>query len=95
MSGLIQEAIRRLSSKFPQGYDGTVKFVIEGEGAILLDHTGLRAGDGPAEVTLRATAEVFQRILEGDLNPMNAFLSKRLTIDGSMGAAMKLASSLA
>lgn len=95
MSALIQEAVRRLSAKFPQGYDGTVKFVIEGEGAILLDRSGLRAGDGPAEVTLRATAEVFQRILEGDLNPMNAFPSKRLTIDGSMGAAMKFASSLA
>lgn len=91
MSAVINEAVRQLSEKLSGGFDGGVaKFVIEDEGAIILDADGVRAGDDEADVTLTASAEVFKAILDGDLNATSAFMTGKLTVDGSMGLAMKL-----
>lgn len=94
MSAVVNEAVEVLSKKLSGGFDGVAKFVIEGEGAIMLDADGVRAGDEPAEVTMTASADVFKRILEGDLNPTMAFMQGKLAVDGSMGLAMKLGSVL-
>ncbi|MEF3047261.1 SCP2 sterol-binding domain-containing protein [Pseudotabrizicola sp. L79] len=94
MSEVINEAVKRLSAKLSGGFDGCAKFVIEGEGAIMLDSAGVRAGDDEADVTLTASADVFQQILEGDLNPTTAFMSGKLSVDGNMGLAMQLGSVL-
>lgn len=94
MSDIVNEAVKRLSAKLSGGFDGVAKFVIEDEGAIMLDANGVRAADEEADVTLTATADVFQQILEGDLNPASAFMSGKLSVDGSMGLAMKLGSVL-
>ena len=96
MSDVINEAVKVLSEKM-SGVDigGTVKFDIEGEGAILIDADGARAGDDDADVTLSASAETFKAILDGDQNPTSAFMTGKLKVDGDMGMAMKLASALA
>ena len=78
-----------------EGFDGSAKFEIEGEGAIVIDSDGVRASDDDADVTLSADADTFQQILEGELNPTAAFMSGKLTVDGDMGLAMKLGSVLA
>jgi putative sterol carrier protein len=95
MSDVITQAVKALSAKMPRGFDGSAKFVIEGEGAIMLDADGVRAGEGAAEVTMTATTEVFRAILEGRMNPTTAFMQGKLSVDGSMGMAMKLGSALA
>ena len=95
MSDVIDQAVTALNEKLSGGaFSGTAKFVIEGEGAIMLDDDGARAGDEEAEVTMTATADAFQEILDGSLNPTTAFMSGRLKIDGDMGAAMRLAPAL-
>jgi putative sterol carrier protein len=78
-----------------EGFDGSAKFVIEGEGGIVLDASGARAADDETDVTLSADTETFQAILSGDLDPTAAFMSGRLSVDGDMGMAMKLGSVLA
>ncbi|MDQ2091091.1 SCP2 sterol-binding domain-containing protein [Marimonas arenosa] len=91
MSDVIDAAVNTLNEKLGGGgFDGSAKFVIEGEGAIVLDSEGARAGDEPADVTLTAEADVFQSMMEGDLNPTAAFMSGKLSVDGDMGLAMKL-----
>lgn len=95
MGDLIDGAVAKLRERMPEGFGGLAKFVIEGEGAIMLDATGVRAGDEEADVTLRASAETFRALLSGDLDPTRAFMSGALAIDGSMGQAMKLAAALA
>ena len=95
MSDVISVALEALSGKVGDGFDGVVKFVLEGEGAIMLDEDGVRAGDEDADVTLTADPDVFREILEGDLNATTAFMSGRLKVDGDMGMAMKLGSALA
>nr|WP_217360519.1 MULTISPECIES: SCP2 sterol-binding domain-containing protein [unclassified Aliiroseovarius] len=84
-----------MSEKLTGGFDaGTAKFEIEGEGAIILDSNGVRAGDDEADVTLKADADVFEDILSGNLNPTTAFMTGKLSVDGNMGLAMQLGSVL-
>ena len=94
MSKVIETAVEALAARLPGGFDGVAKFVISGEGAIMMDGTGVRAGDDAADVTMTATTEVFQAILAGQMNPTMAFMSGKLSVDGSMGLAMKLGSVL-
>jgi putative sterol carrier protein len=90
MSEMIDAAVKALSAKLSGGFDGVAKFVITGEGAIMLDASGVRAGDDEADVTLTADADVFRSILEGDMNPTMAFMTGKLSVDGNMGLAMQL-----
>jgi len=91
VSDVIQAAVAALNEKLSgAGFDATAKFVLEGAGAIVVDSNGARAGDDEADVTLTASTETFQSILEGDLNPTAAFMSGKLAVDGDMGAAMRL-----
>lgn len=93
MSDVITAAMAALADK-AASYEGVAKFVIPGEGTIMMSDGTVRAADEEADVTLTATAKVFQAILTGEMNPTTAFMTGKLKIDGSMGQAMKLASVL-
>lgn len=94
MSEVLSKAVDALNARLAGGFDGTAKFVIEGEGAIMVDDTGARAGDEEADVTLTADVDTFEAILDGDLNPTTAFMGGKLAVDGDMGQAMKLGTAL-
>ncbi|MFN3972440.1 MAG: SCP2 sterol-binding domain-containing protein [Gemmobacter sp.] len=93
MSDVIAAAVAALGEKV-RDFDGVAKFVIAGEGSIIIDGAGVREGDDEADVTLSADADVFKAILDGDLNPTAAFMQGKLSVDGNMGMAMKLGSAL-
>lgn len=94
MSNIIESAVSLLSRKI-ETFDGTAKFVIENEGAIMVDGDGVRAGDEDAECTLTADEDTFRGIIAGEINPTAAFMGGKLTVDGDMGTAMKLGAALA
>lgn len=95
MSDIVNEAVTALNAKLAGAdFDGTAKFDIQGEGAVMMDSTGARAADEDADVTLSADVETFKGIMEGDTNPTAAFMSGKLAVDGDMGMAMKLAAVL-
>lgn len=96
MSDFLQKAAAELTSKLGvDGFDGSAKFDVAGVGAIILDSDGARVADEEADVTMSADADTFQEIFDGELNPTSAFMTGKLTIDGDMGLAMKLAAVLA
>ncbi len=95
MSDVVNQAVEALNAKMDGGFDGTAKFVIVDEGSIIIDENGARAGDDDADVTLTADTDTFKAILDGEQNPTAAFMTGKLSVDGDMGAAMKLASVLA
>ena len=96
MSDSVNQAVAELDAKVSGAdFDGTAKFDIEGEGCVMIDSSGARAADEPADVTLSADADTFQEILSGDTNPTSAFMTGKLKVDGDMGMAMKLATVLA
>ena len=95
MSDVIEAAVAALNEKMGgAGFAGSAKFVIEGEGAVIVDASGARASDDDADVTLTASAETFEAMMSGDLNPTSAFMSGKLSVDGDMGLAMQLGSVL-
>ncbi|GAA6176841.1 SCP2 sterol-binding domain-containing protein [Sulfitobacter pacificus] len=96
MSDIVNEAVTVLNAKLAGAdFDGSAKFDIEGEGAVMIDGSGARAADEDADVTLSADADTFKEILDGETNPTSAFMTGKLKVDGDMGMAMKLASVLA
>ena len=92
MSDILDQAVTALNKKLVAfAFDGVAKFSITDEGSVIIDGDGARISDEEADVTLSATAEVFQGIMEGDQNPTSAFMTGKLSVDGDMGMAMKLA----
>jgi len=95
MSDIVTAAVTVLNEKDASDFSGTAKFVITGEGSVMMDSSGARAEDGEADVTLTADADTFQDILSGDLNATAAFMSGKLSVEGDMGLAMSLGGILA
>lgn len=93
MSDIVNAAVEKLQEKVGS-FSSTAKFVIEDEGSVMIDENGARAGDDEAEVTLTADRETFEGILDGSVNPMTAYMSGKLKLDGDMSVAMQLGQSL-
>lgn len=73
----------------------SVKFVFR-EGVIFLDDatkpTVVSNSDGAAQCTITMDLTDFSKLLDGDLDPMSAFMGGMMKIDGDMTVAMKLTS---
>jgi len=73
-----------------------VNFNFKGEGLIHLDDTVSPAQVVQEEVEAPCTVVIgldnFEKLLKGDLNPMMAFMTGKMKIEGDKAVAMKLAS---
>ena len=73
----------------------TLKFDMGGQ-HLFIDGTGdknvVSASDIAADCTVNVSLTDFQSLIRGDLNPMSAFMSGKIKVDGDMGVAMKLQS---
>src|SRR2546423_10369076 len=76
------------------GMNNSYVFDIEGagtwtvkvaDGAVTVDQ-----GDTGGDCTISTSAEVFEKIVNGEQNPTTAYMSGKLKVKGDMGAAMKL-----
>lgn len=73
----------------------TVKFTFnDADGVVFVDGHGdentVSNEDKDAECTIQCDIATLDGMMDGSLNPMGAFMSGQLKIDGDMGAAMKL-----
>jgi len=82
----------KVTSGSPLG--NSVKFVLGGEGVIYLNGTdnAISNEDKEADCTVNVSHSDFNDMLDGSLNPMNAFMGGKMQIEGDMGVAMKLSS---
>lgn len=75
----------------------SIKFLLDDQ-PIFIDGTGdanvVTTEDKEASCTIITTAEVFEQLKSGDLNPMMAVMGGKVKIQGNMGLAMKLQSLL-
>ncbi|TDB66037.1 SCP2 sterol-binding domain-containing protein [Arundinibacter roseus] len=71
-----------------------VKFATD-EGVIFIDTTQVpnvvTNEDQEAQCTLEISSENALKMLDGDINPMMAYMTGKLKIKGDMGIAMKIA----
>lgn len=76
---------------------GSIKFMID-ESPIFINGNGdkneVSQDDAEADCTITCTADVFEQLSTGDLNPMMAVMGGKVKIAGDMGLAMKLQSLL-
>ncbi|MBZ0298257.1 MAG: SCP2 sterol-binding domain-containing protein [Anaerolineae bacterium] len=82
-----------------EGVNATIQFDLSGDNGGLY---WVKMFDGQAEsgsgqaaspnMTLRASADDWAAVATGEMNPMQAFMSGKLKIQGDMGLAMKLQS---
>ncbi len=74
--------------------DAKVKLDFSPDGIVIVDGTQSPAtitrGDGDADCTIIASAETLEQIFSGSVNPMLAFMSGQLKVDGSLGIAQRL-----
>lgn len=69
-------------------------FDVDGAGRWLVDASGgeVRVSEGgeSADCTITTSADTFERIAAGELNPTTAYMTGKLRVDGDIGAALKL-----
>ncbi|MEM1162375.1 MAG: SCP2 sterol-binding domain-containing protein [Pseudomonadota bacterium] len=91
MSDVLEKAAAGLRERLGDGgFDGSVKFDIEGEGAIVINEDGVSTEDGDAACTISASVDTFQDLFAGELDPTAAFMTGKIKVDGDMSVAMKL-----
>ena len=96
MSEVLEKAVAAINGKMAGAtFDSSVKFKIEDEGSIVVDSDGVRVSDEETDCTLIASLDVFTKILDGDMNATEAYMTGSLKVEGSMSAAMELSSLLA
>ena len=96
MSEILEKAVAAINEKMAEAtFDSSVKFKIEDEGSIVVDSDGVRISDEETDCTLIASLDVFTKILDGDMNATEAYMTGSLKVEGSMSAAMELSSLLA
>lgn len=66
--------------------------IVDGDGGISVEAGG-EAGED-ADTTVRLTSDNLQKLIDGKLNPLIAYSTGRLKVEGSQGVALKLVSLL-
>ena len=93
LDNMISQFEKRAATAAPIG--GTLKFEVDGMG-ILIDGSGetntVKASEDAADCTISLTAEVLQKLKDGEINPMMAVMGGQIKISGDMGLAMKVQS---
>ncbi len=57
-------------------------------------HVSVEAGGEEGDTTVRVTSDNLQKLIDGKLNPLIAYSTGRLKVEGSQGVALKLVSVL-
>lgn len=90
----LQDLTNRIADLAAQkgGVGNSVKFQTE-QGVIHIDANGAVSNtDQAADCTIGIDADDLNKLMNGDLNPMTAFMFGKLKVSGDMGVAMKLQS---
>lgn len=87
----IEDIAAKLKSKVEaSGFDRSVKFDTGSDGVIVIDGTTISTTDGPADCTIKLSLSDFEDLIAGELDPMSAFMTGKIKVEGDMSVAMAL-----
>jgi putative sterol carrier protein len=74
--------------------DASYRFEIEGAGAWHVDvrHGKVSVGqsDAPADCVVKTDEETFLKVIRQEQNPMGAYMTGKIRVEGDMGLALRL-----
>jgi putative sterol carrier protein len=84
----------RIDPSPTRGFKATYRFDVEGAGSWHVDvndgEIRIEESDAPADCVVRAREDTFLRIVNREANPMGAFLTGKVRVEGDMGLLLKL-----
>ncbi len=97
IGNLFPTMVSRFDPQKAAGINATIQFDLSGDNGgqywLRLGEGGASYGEGQAEnpkMTLRASADDFHSMLSGGMNPMQAFMTGKIKIQGDTNLALKL-----
>lgn len=98
MSDIVNEFFAGLPSRVDAaktaGMSNSYVFDIDGAGTwtvkVADGSVTVEEGDAGGDCTISTSAEVFEKVVQGEQNPTAAYMTGKLKLKGDMGAAMKL-----
>ncbi|MGQ9888824.1 MAG: SCP2 sterol-binding domain-containing protein [Aggregatilineales bacterium] len=97
IAAIFDKMIEKFDPDKASGVTATIQFDLSGDNGgqywIKIADGQAQAGAGTADnptMTLRAAADDWASVVNGQLNPMQAFMSGKLKIQGDMALALKL-----
>ncbi|GAW35924.1 SCP-2 sterol transfer family protein [Roseovarius sp. A-2] len=90
MTTIIDDYITTLTPRARGRIKGVAKLIIADHGTVMLTEYGAAQGDEAADVVLSASDEVFRNILSGAQNPVMAYMSGKLKVEGNVQRALKV-----
>jgi putative sterol carrier protein len=97
VAGVFPEMVQRFDPKKAEGLNASIQFDLSGDNGgsywLRIADGKMESGEGKADdakMTLKASADDFINMMAGKLNPMQAFMTGKIKIQGDTGLAMKL-----
>ncbi len=97
IAGIFPTMVSKFDPSKAQGINATIQFDLSGDNGgmywLRIADTGATYGEGQAEnpkMTLRSNADDFIAMLTGKSNPMQAFMTGKIKIQGDTNLALKL-----
>jgi putative sterol carrier protein len=94
---LFQGIVSRFDVSKAAGINAAIQFDLQGDGGgmhwLKITDDNIQHGEGAVDspkMTLKASADDFAGMLTGEVNPMQAFMTGRIKIQGDTGLALKL-----
>ena len=71
-------------------FDKVMKFDCGDDGVLVINRKEVTAEDMEADCTIKISRKNLEKLMKGELNPMTAFLTGKIKVDGDASVAMQL-----
>lgn len=71
-------------------FDKVMKFDCGDDGVVVINKREVTRQDMPADCTITISRKNLEKLVRGDLNPMTAFLTGKIKVEGDLSVAMQL-----
>ena len=71
-------------------FDKVMKFDCGDDGVLVINKREVTRQDMEADCTIKISRKNLEKLMKGELNPMTAFLTGKIKVDGDTSVAMQL-----